>query len=256
MIEVWKACGMDLEHVQFKWASKEIAERGDEYWRLVLQISSLNSVARVMRCSTIMGREDSVEMPSSQVLYPVMQCADIFFLKADICQLGLDQRKVNMLARDTAEKLKPKKRKPVILSHHMLGGLKEGQLKMSKSSPDSAIFMEDEAADVRRKIKGAYCPPQIIEANPCLEYVKYIVFGKPGSTFTVSRSEENGGPSTYSSYADVEADYVSGALHPGDMKPALAAALNELIEPVRKHFKEDAKAKALLKRVRSFKVTR
>ena len=29
-----------------------------------------------------------------------MQCTDIFFLKADICQLGLDQRKVNMLARE------------------------------------------------------------------------------------------------------------------------------------------------------------
>lgn len=25
---------------------------------------------------------------------PALQCADIFFLKADICQLGMDQRKV------------------------------------------------------------------------------------------------------------------------------------------------------------------
>ena len=138
----------------------------------------------------------------------------------------------------------------------MLGGLKEGQLKMSKSSPDSAIFMEDEAGDVRRKIKGAFCPPQVVEANPCLEYVKHIVFGKAGSSFSVPRSEENGGVLDYDSYAAVEADFVSGALHPGDLKPALAAALNALIEPVRKHFKEDAKAKALLKRVKAFKVTR
>ncbi|MEM7623705.1 MAG: hypothetical protein AAF235_10950, partial [Planctomycetota bacterium] len=29
---------------------------------------------------------------------------------------------------------------------------------MSKSDPDSAIFMEDEEADVRRKIKKAFCP--------------------------------------------------------------------------------------------------
>jgi tyrosyl-tRNA synthetase len=30
----------------------------------------------------------------------------------------------------------------------MIMGLKEGQEKMSKSDPDSAIFMEDTAADV------------------------------------------------------------------------------------------------------------
>lgn len=30
---------------------------------------------------------------------------------------------------------------------------------MSKSNPNSAIFMEDSADDVRKKIKGSYCPP-------------------------------------------------------------------------------------------------
>ena len=35
----------------------------------------------------------------------------------------------------------------MIISHHMLSGLKEGQEKMSKSDPDSAIFMEDTAGD-------------------------------------------------------------------------------------------------------------
>jgi tyrosyl-tRNA synthetase len=38
--------------------------------------------------------------------------------------------------------------KPVVLSHHMLMGLKQGQAKMSKSELDSAIFMEDTEADV------------------------------------------------------------------------------------------------------------
>jgi tyrosyl-tRNA synthetase len=47
---------------------------------------------------------------------------------------------------------KKKKFKPVIISHHMLMGLKEGQEKMSKSDPDSAIFMEDSADDVKRKV--------------------------------------------------------------------------------------------------------
>jgi tyrosyl-tRNA synthetase len=77
------------------------------------------------------------------------QCADIFFLKADICQLGMDQRKVNMLAREYCDDIK-RKNKPIILSHHMLMGLLQGQEKMSKSDPNSAIFMEDS------EVKGVF----------------------------------------------------------------------------------------------------
>ena len=39
---------------------------------------------------------------------------------------------------------KKKKIKPVVISNQMMAGLKEGQEKMSKSDPDSAIFMEGE----------------------------------------------------------------------------------------------------------------
>lgn len=44
--------------------------------------------------------------------------------QADICQLGLDQRKVNMLAREYCDDIK-RKWKPVILSHRMMPGLLE-----------------------------------------------------------------------------------------------------------------------------------
>lgn len=42
------------------------------------------------------------------------------------------------------------------------------------------------------KIKKAYCPPKVVEGNPCLEYIKYIVFPWFGS-FEVVRQEDNGG---------------------------------------------------------------
>lgn len=89
-----------------------------------------------------MGRAEGDDQPASNIFYPCMQCADIFYLRASICQLGMDQRKVNMLAREYVDQ-KKLKHKPVILSHTMLPGLQEGQEKMSKSNPDSAIFMED-----------------------------------------------------------------------------------------------------------------
>ncbi len=105
MIEIWKAIGMDMRNVRFLWASDEINAHADEYWTLVMDIARLNNLSRIQRCCTIMGRKDSEEMSAAQIFYPCMQCADVFFLKADICQLGMDQRKVNMLARYAAARL-------------------------------------------------------------------------------------------------------------------------------------------------------
>ena len=130
----------------------------------------------------------------AQIMYPCMQCADVFYLKADICQLGMDQRKVNMLAREYCDVMKPKqKNKPVILSHHMLMGLKEGQEKMSKSVEDSAIFMEDSEDEVRRKIKKAFCPPMQVKDNPVMDYMKHIIFPSVPEGIEIIRKEEQGG---------------------------------------------------------------
>ena len=174
-IEVWKACGMNLEKVDFIWASDFIKVHPD-YWETVLKLSMNATVQRVLRCGQIMGRKESTANPSSQILYPLMQAADIHHLGADIAQLGMDQRKVNMLARDIFPKLDfvP----PIVVSHHMLRGLTEPQSKgekginaaiakkMSKSNPNSAIFMTDSEEEVKVKFKKAYCPEAEIEDNP------------------------------------------------------------------------------------------
>ncbi|KAJ0883474.1 putative tyrosine--tRNA ligase [Helianthus annuus] len=254
LIEIWKAAGMNLEHVEFLWSSEEINSRAHEYWPLVMDIARRNKLPRIMRCCQIMGRNEQDELTAAQIFYPCMQCADIFFLKADICQLGMDQRKVNVLAREYCDDIK-RKNKPIILSHHMLPGLLQGQEKMSKSDASSAIFMEDEEAEVNLKIKKAYCPPTVVEGNPCLDYIKYIVF--PWfNEFKVERKAENGGEKTFASFEELISDYEKGDLHPADLKPALSKALNRILQPVRNHFKNDENAKALLKRVKGFKVTK
>lgn len=68
----------------------------------------------------------------------------------------------------------------------------KGQEKMSKSDPNSAIFMEDSEAEVNLKIKKAFCPPAEIQGNPCIAYVKHIVLPWFGH-FTINRKPENGG---------------------------------------------------------------
>jgi tyrosyl-tRNA synthetase len=261
MVEVWKAVGMDLTKVEFIWSSEEINSRASEYWPLVLDIARKNSLGRIIRCSQIMGRSESDELAASQIFYPVMQCADIFFLKADICQLGMDQRKVNMLAREYCDDIK-RKNKPIILSHKMLAGLKEGQEKMSKSDPNSAIFMEDSEKDVEAKIKKAFCPPGIVEKNPCLEYIKYVIFPWC-EEFKLFRKDDSSAESVdgyclqiYSAYESFEKDYVEEKIHPGDLKPSLSKHLNAILQPVRDHFENDENAKNLLKTIKGYKVTK
>ena len=67
----------------------------------------------------------------------------------------------------------------------------QGQEKMSKSDPNSAIFMEDSKEDVDRKIKKAFCPPNVVQGNPCLKYIQLIILPWSGS-FTVNFSKEGG----------------------------------------------------------------
>jgi tyrosyl-tRNA synthetase len=42
------------------------------------------------------------------------------------------------------------------------------------------------------KLSKAFCPSKVAEGNPCMEYIKYIVFPWFGY-FEVLRAKENGG---------------------------------------------------------------
>ena len=279
-IEVWKACGMDLENVEFIWASDFIKEH-PEYWETVLKLSMNATINRVLRCGQIMGREENTNNPASQIFYPLMQIADIHHLGADITQLGMDQRKVNMLARDIFPKLGFKS--PVIISHHMLMGLgkppsasadratRTVENKMSKSNPDNAIFMTDTTEDIKRKINKAYCLEGDIKENPVLEYCKYIIFesfdptllcrseatlGVSRPEFVIERPAKFGGTVSFKTYAELETAFAAKQVHPMDLKIAVIKLLDQLLQPVRRHFEENKEAKELLQKVKSFQVTK
>lgn len=262
-IEVWKACGMDMKNVKFLWASDVMNDT--DYWLKVINIGRLNSVTRITRCSQIMGRSEKDSLSAAQIFYPCMQCADIFHLEADITQLGMDQRKVNVLAREVAPKLGYKK--PVVISHHMLLGLGKPaetnltgadraiELKMSKSKPDSAIFMTDSQEDIQRKFRKAFCPEKEVKDNPVLEYCKYIIFEKV-KKFEIQRPEKFGGNVAFNSYSELKEAFVKGEVHPADLKTSAAKYIDQLVQPVRDHFEKNKKAKKLKETVESYDVTR
>ena len=263
LIEVWKKTGMDLKNIKFVWASDFVED--EEYWKKVMQVARNSTVQRILRCSQIMGRSEKETLSAAQVLYPCMQCADIFHLKADITQLGMDQRKVNVLAREIGPKIGFWK--PVVVSHHMLLGLIQPppltedkvertiQMKMSKRNPDSAIFMTDSKEEINRKIRKSYCPEKIVKENPILEYCKYIIFEK-FKKLNIERPAKFGGNLEITSYEELEKLYREGKIHPLDLKSGVAEAIDKLIQPVREHFEKNGKARELLELVKSAKITR
>ena len=260
--EVWKACGMDTDKVKFVWCSDFVNK--PEYWKTVMQIARHSTLHRVLRCTQIMGRKESDVLSASQIFYPVMQAADIFQLDIDICQLGMDQRKVNILARELAPKLGFKT--PVAVHHHMLMGLQQPTaeskdaveraiaMKMSKSNPDRAIFVDDSPEDIKRKISKAWCPEKIAHENPVMEYFKYIIFER-FKEVDIRRPAKFGGNVSLASYEQLETSYMNGKIHPMDLKNTAAEYIDKLVEPVRRHFAKGKPAK-LLEQVKSFAVTR
>ncbi|MBS3099840.1 tyrosine--tRNA ligase [Candidatus Pacearchaeota archaeon] len=262
-IEVWKAAGIDTTNVEFVWGSDLVKD--EKYWEKVMKVAVNSTLNRIVRCSQIMGRSESESLQASQIFYPCMQCADIFHLGVDIAQLGMDQRKVNMLAREIGPSLGFWK--PVAVHHHMLMGLQEPPeenlpeiekkiaMKMSKSKPDTAIFMHDPEQEVKRKISKAYCPERKTKDNPIIEYMKYIIFEKY-KKIKIERSSKFGGDLELNNCHELESLFSEGKIHPLDLKNTAAKYINEILNPVRQHFEKNKKAKALKEEVESFNITR
>jgi len=240
-----------------------------EYWKRVILVAKNTTVHRANRALSIMGRKAGEMKEVAQYFYPAMQVADIFELQVDICQLGLDQRRANILAREVGPKLGWWK--PVIVSHHMLMGLEgakqpEGyddnreidiaiSSKMSKSKPKSCIFVHDSKEEIERKIRNAYCPERVVENNPILDYSKHLIFRKFGR-MKVDRPLKFGGPVEFHSYEELEKAFKEGELHPLDLKNAVVEYIDQMVKPIREHFEKNAKARELYELMKSFKITR
>lgn len=261
-IEVWKACGMNTKDIEFFWTSDLVSDT--DYWKKVINIARSNTVTRITRCAQIMGRKETDTLSAAQIFYPCMQAADIFHLKVDITQLGLDQRKVNVLAREVGPKIGFYK--PVVVSHHMILGLQPPtvdiadpleraiEMKMSKSKPDSAIFMTDTEEEIKRKISKAYCP-NTVEMNPILEYFRYIIF-ELNKEIEVIRPEKFGGKLSFESYKELEKIYTEGKIHPMDLKQTCAFYINESMKSFREHFEKNKQSMELAEFVKNENVTR
>ncbi|GBC00936.1 hypothetical protein RclHR1_04000017 [Rhizophagus clarus] len=184
----------------------------------------------------------------SGLLYPGLQALDEEYLGVDAQFGGVDQRKIFVFAEKYLPHLGYKKR--AHLMNKMVPGLAGS--KMSSSDPDSKIDLLDDADVVSRKLKKAFCEEGNIDDNGILSFVESVLFplrslnGKTPS-FLIKRDEKWGGNVNYTSYQSLKDDFRDKKVHPGDLKAAATEAINNLLEPIRKRWKDDPELQKLTK---------
>ena len=220
----------------------ELYDSRKDYWFEFVNFTKHMSLARTMRTLTIMGRSENEEkIDLAKLLYPPMQAVDIHSLDLDIVHAGMDQRKIHMLVREIFPKMKWKV--PVAVHHKLLPGLSEPSDvskesknlgKMSKSDPNSGVFMHDSDDEIKSKIKKAWCEEGNIENNPLLEITKHVIL-HDFNEFNIERPEKFGGNITYTDYSQLENDFSQKKLHPSDLKQTVSNYLIKIINPIREN---------------------
>jgi len=225
----------------------ELYEEKKEYWAELVRFTKHLTLARTKKTLDILGRtygEEKIDV--AKLLYPPMQAVDIHFLEVDIAHAGMDQRRIHMLARDIFPKMGWKV--PVAVHHKLLPGLnlieelrKEdggarvegGKIvnKMSKSNPNSTIFINDSPDEIKSKINKAWCEEGKIENNPLLAISEQIIFHE-NNEMSIERPEKFGGNVTYSSYDELKSDFVNNKLHPMDLKKTVTRLLTPIISTI------------------------
>jgi len=217
----------------------ELYDSKKEYWFEFVKFTKHMSLARTMRTLTIMGRSENEEkIDLAKLLYPPMQAVDIHSLDLDIVHAGMDQRKIHMLVREIFPKMKWKI--PIAVHQKLLPGLSEpgdpkygGELtKMSKSDPNSGVFIHDSDDEIKLKIKKAWCEEGNTENNPLLEITKNVIFHE-FNEISIERSEKFGGNVTYTDSSQLELDFSQKKLHPSDLKQTVSNYLIKIISPIR-----------------------
>ena len=217
----------------------KLYEEKTEYWSELVKFTKHMSIARTMRTLTIMGRsEDDKKIDVAKLLYPAMQAVDIHSLDVDIAHAGMDQRKIHMLVREIFPKMKWKV--PVAVHHKLLPGLSKPADsnndkiigKMSKSDPNSGVFIHNSDDEIKKKISKAWCEEANIVNNPLLEISKSVIFHEYNE-MKVERPEKFGGNVSYANYNQLEKDFAEKKLHPGDLKQTVGNYLVKVVSPIR-----------------------
>ncbi|KAK2172722.1 hypothetical protein NP493_931g00074 [Ridgeia piscesae] len=225
-----ESIGVPLEKLKFVKGTDFQLSR--EYTLDVYKLTSLVTEHDAKKAGAEVVKQ--VEHPLlSGMIYPLLQALDEQHLSVDAQFGGVDQRKIFTFAEKYLPQLGYKKR--IHLMNPMVPGLTGD--KMSSSDDSSKIDLLDSEAQVKKKVKGAFCEEGNISNNGVLAFVKYVILPlSQNHEFVVQRSDDHGGDAVFTDFDALEKAFEDKLVHPGDLKPAVAKCLNILLEPVRRKF--------------------
>jgi len=230
-IEIWKkgfkAAGLNAEYIL-----GSSFQRKPEYFDDIITLATKTTLNRGLRSMQQVAR-DIENAKISQVLYPLMQIADIKHLKVDLVHSGIEQRKIHAMGLEVFPLINYKK--PVFVHTPLISSLK-GPGKMSSSDPSSLISINDSDENIKNKIKKAHCPEGIAKDNPVLQISQLIIFPR-FKEFKIERDKKYGGDLTFTNYKDLEKVFLKKEVHPLDLKNSVSEYLIKVITPIRKQFK-------------------
>ena len=215
-----------------------------ELCELTFYFLDLVSVSRLQRNPTVKteirmrGFDESI--PAGFLAYPVSQAADIAAFRATHVPAGEDQepmleqcreivRRFNYIYGETL--VEPEIMLPDNSACLRLPGT-DGKAKMSKSL-GNCIYLSDSADEVERKVKSMYTDPGHLRVSDPGRLEGNCVFTYLDA---FCRAEHFGRYlPEYASLDELKAHYTRGGLGDMKVKKFLAAVMQEMLEPIRKH---------------------
>lgn len=226
----FKALGLDEDKTEYIFGSS--FQTKEDYTNIVYQLATLTTLKRARRSMDQVSRDDDNPKVASTI-YPLMQTADMVLLETDIALGGMEQRKIQMLARENLPKLDLEA--PVCIHTPLLHGL-DGDAKMS-SSKGNFIAIDDSEKEITNKIKKSYCPQGELENNPIIEMAEHFVYPFE-EKLLIERPEKFGGNLELTK-EELLKTYGEGNLHPMDLKNGMTKYMIDFLKPVRDYMENN-----------------
>jgi tryptophanyl-tRNA synthetase len=216
--------GVEPEHVTFYLQS---ALPGiHELYTLFQSLVTVPMLERLPSLKDMARASGKSEMPFALLGYPVLQAADILCVRAEMVPVGKDNLAHVEITREIARRFNATYGEVLPVPEPLVGDVPtlvgtDGDAKMSKSL-GNAIYLSDDTATVRKKVRGMFTDPNRVHADVPGETVKNPVFAYHRA-FN-DRPEE---------VAEFTARYEAGTVGDVEVKDALFEAIERFLEPVR-----------------------
>ena len=223
------ACGVNPQK-SIIFVQSKVKEHSELCW-LLNNITPVGELLRMIQYKEKSKRLGKESASAGLLDYPVLMAADILLYQSDAVPVGEDQKQHVELARIIAKKFNHKfgetfkVPKPLVLkTGAKIMALNDPKKKMSKSAPESCLFLFDEPAVIKKKVMSA-----ITDAG---KIIKFDQNKKPGISNLLT---------IYSLFADIPIKDLEKQFKGkgyAELKKSLIKILTEKLEPFRRKKKE------------------